>query len=193
MQLTTRLVIASALCGVLLFVSGAEASVKVIRKDILYGVRGPSKKEISRQISQRGGAKITISFSRKIDYALKGPSTCYVREARHTLYLVSTYPRLEGEASPKLRKRWNALVSAGKASDKTIAQWAVQVATDSDALTARLSMKNDPSCGRLKSFVTQRIHSMEQRFEAAKQRHVSEQNGPNGAVGKATAELYKEP
>ncbi|MER9890952.1 DUF922 domain-containing protein [Mesorhizobium sp. M0119] len=189
----SNLFAALAMAGTLICASVAQAGVKVIPKDTPYGITGISTKEIGRQLTRRGGAKLTATIRREIEFAHSEPSTCYVREADYTLYLITTYPRLEGKVSPKLRKRWNAFLSTVVASDAKTRQWAIQTTNAMDELTANLSMKNDRSCNRLRSFVAQRLHSIDQKFKKVNQQYVDEQNGPNGAVGKATTEFYREP
>lgn len=193
MRAASNLFAALAMAGTLICTSVAEAGVKVVPKDTPYGITGMSTKEIGIQLTRRGGSKLTATVRRKIEFALSEPSTCYVREAHYTLYLIATYPRLDGKVSPKLRKRWNAFLATVVASDAKYRQLAIQMVKAMDAATANVSMKNDRSCRRLRSFVAQRQNSIGQKFDAVNRQYVDEQNGPNGAVGKATAQFYKEP
>jgi predicted secreted Zn-dependent protease len=125
-----------------------------------------------------------------VKFAIAEPSTCYLASAQFDLLLVTSHPKLVGNLSASLRRRWIALDAAVKAGRNKDWQWAVQAVHAMDAATANLSMKEDPKCYKLKSFVTDRLDFLDRQRRERSRQYGEALSGINGAVGKAAAAFY---
>lgn len=188
-----RFLVVLGLAALLVSPAVAEAGVKVLREDSPYGITGRSAAAIAKQVDRAGGAKLTATIVPDIQVATRKPSTCYVTRANYVLHLRTIYPRLDGEVSAKLRRRWDAYLAAVVLSDAKTRQGAMQTAQAMFAATVNLSMENDPRCKQLGSILSRRLRALDQKFKAAISQYVNQQNGPSGPVGKAAATFYREP
>ncbi|WP_181170726.1 DUF922 domain-containing protein [Mesorhizobium sp. B2-6-2] len=172
--------------------SSAEAKVSLIRRDTPHAIEATTPEEIGSHFSFRD-RNMATTFRREVVFAVRRPATCFVPSAHYTLTQVATHPRLIGNISPELRRRWNGLDAAVKSSRDKAWSWAVQAAYEMEAATANVSMNGDPTCRKLKSLVKKRLDAIQENFHQRSELYGNQLNGPGGAMSKAAERFYKQP
>ncbi|MER8866940.1 DUF922 domain-containing protein [Mesorhizobium sp. M0751] len=180
----------------------AEAGVKVIRKEVPYNISGSTGAELLKQMNLHGPWRNLVTTNTfqttskvvsKISYGVSG-SACYTVRSDYNVYITMIYPRLVGQVSPALKKRWNTFLSGMMKRIENHNRLFKEMDTALNTETAKgLSFTDDPKCFRLKDFMKQRQRLITREYEASQERYNKDQMRPNGPVAQAAAALIKEP
>src|SRR5690606_1574111 len=103
--------------------ASAEVRVQVAHEE--YSVSGADGAAIMRQIRRKGPTHGTIGTTiaqtrYTLDYGYESTAArgrCHVVAPWVRLAIVFVYPRLDGDVSPELRKRWKAFLEGAKAHE----------------------------------------------------------------------------
>lgn len=153
---------------------GALAGVKVSVETKTYAVSGQTGEALIRAMDRRGPrhgfmaraiAQTRYAVGWEFEWSANG-RTCRLKEALGTLDVAYSYPKLTGQASRDLRKRWARFMSGVTVHEEMHGKIARDMVRAADRALKGLAIRNDPSCRKALGEAKRRIEKVYAAFEA---------------------------
>ncbi|MER2535539.1 MAG: DUF922 domain-containing protein [Rhizobiaceae bacterium] len=138
--------------------------------------RGPRHGFRARAIAQ---TRYSVSWN--IEWA-QSRDDCRVRRVDGKLAVTYTYPKLEGDVPPPLKRRWAAFLSGVRAHEERHGVMAGQMARAARKAALDVRIAGDRACRKAKAEVKRRLAAVYDDYERRQNRFDRREHRPGGPV-----------
>jgi len=146
---------------------------------------GPKHGFLTRAIAQ---TRYTVSW--EIDWARTGDG-CKVRAANASLAITYTYPRVSGNVSADLKRRWDKFLVGVRRHEEVHGALARKMVAAAEKAVSGFSLRGDKTCGKIKNEVKRRVDAIYARYEAQQVAFDDKEHRDGGPVEGIVAALIK--
>ena len=188
-----------AFAGVMIGAGVAHAGVKVVEKVDYYSISGKSGDALMAAMDSKGPrhgfmaraiAQTRYSIAWELDWEAAG-NRCELKQANVTLSVNYRFPKMTGQASPALKRKWAVFMKGVNKHERMHGRIAREMADAAYKSATKLSVDGDPNCRKAKQELSRLVHEIYARYEARQQRFDAVEHQPGGTVDRLVTSLMR--